>query len=707
MKIDFQNLSILLPLFLATSSLIWLTIKSKAPLTLKILRTLTILILTALVLSPKITTYAKKQKNEIAVMIDTSDSMFATKRVEYVKNYLKINHNYLEQNYNIGFFDFSENFRHIDYKKTKLKSSGRTDIINSLENLFHAYPNLDGIFLFSDGRQTSEEATRVEVVREAKIPIFSFDIFEKKKFLDISLFDIKAPPFAFKGKDFTVKAKLVHAGIKRGSPIVVNLTDEDGVVVTRRIEAGDEDEAEVVFVVRPKKRGANNYKIDVSTHPGEITHLNNSSKVTVEAIKEKIRVLYLCGQPSYEYSFLREHLKNDANIELVSFVILRNPEDIALVPDEELSLIPFPGANMLIKDIADFDLVIFENFTYQRFGIYAPHFEALKKWVLEGGGFIMMGGDNSFARGGYQNTAIRDILPVFMEDPSDAIEEGIFRPQITDHTSPLFAIETETPSDLWKELPELDGAQKLKIRPEGKILIRHPWSKTDIGNTVVLATRDYGKGRTAALGSNSTWRWKMHSKYPEIYHIFWKNMVGYLTGSLDESKANVLGLRKNVAIDTECEFLVKPQTGGIEVKTDITAPDGSKITPEKAKSGALWRFSFTPTLEGSYKINIYYSKGGRLISKETHSVEVSRSVYEELKNLDINPTFLKDISEKTGGTYIDTAGFDLRKIDEKIPKKASEIKTETMANTTIYAFLLITVIFIFELAIRWLKYDLW
>src|SRR3972149_3635018 len=73
--------------------------------------------------------------------------------------------------------------------------------------------------------------------------------------------------------------------------------------------------------------------------------------------------MYLAGRPSTEYSFLREFLKSDPNHELVSFVILRNPENPSPASDRELSLIPFPMDEIFSRTLPQFDLFILENFS--------------------------------------------------------------------------------------------------------------------------------------------------------------------------------------------------------------------------------------------------------------------------------------------------------------------------------------------------------
>ena len=204
------------------------------------------------------------------------------------------------------------------------------------------------------------------------------------------------------------------------------------------------------------------------------------------------------------------------------------------MPDAELSLIPFPGADVLVREIDTFDLIIFENFTYRKFGIFPPHLESIKNWVNNGGGFIMIGGDNSFGKGHYQFTAIKDILPVIMDDEGESIENEVFKPQIVDTAFPIFQSTQDNARNVWKDLPELDGYQKLLLHPQGTALIRHPWARRKNENIVILATRQYGKGRTAALATNSTWRWKMLAKETDTHSVFWNNLINYLTGALDE-----------------------------------------------------------------------------------------------------------------------------------------------------------------------------
>src|SRR5207247_939706 len=113
-------------------------------------------------------------------------------------------------------------------------------------------------------------------------------------------------------------------------------------------------------------------------------------KFTIDVIRQKYRIMFLSGRPSPEYAYLREFLKSDPNREVVSFVILRNPENIINIPESELSLIPFPQQEIFVNDVSQFDLFIMENFSPARFHLPAVYLESLRDYVAKGGALLLI-----------------------------------------------------------------------------------------------------------------------------------------------------------------------------------------------------------------------------------------------------------------------------------------------------------------------------
>ena len=119
----------------------------------------------------------------------------------------------------------------------------------------------------------------------------------------------------------------------------------------------------------------------------------------------------MAGRPSWDERFLRGLLKHDPNVDLIAFFILRTPTDLELVPSDELSLIPFPTEELFQEQLRSFDLVFLQNFNYGPYGIGA-YLGEIRRYVEEGGGLAMIGGDLSFSSGGYAGTPVADVLPV-------------------------------------------------------------------------------------------------------------------------------------------------------------------------------------------------------------------------------------------------------------------------------------------------------
>jgi hypothetical protein len=89
----------------------------------------------------------------------------------------------------------------------------------------------------------------------------------------------------------------------------------------------------------------------------------------VRVIRDKIRVLQVAGAPSWDVRALRAMLEENPNVDLISFFILRTQDDIALVPNDEMSLIPFPTRELFEEQLPSFDVIVLQNFEFLPYGI--------------------------------------------------------------------------------------------------------------------------------------------------------------------------------------------------------------------------------------------------------------------------------------------------------------------------------------------------
>ena len=75
---------------------------------------------------------------------------------------------------------------------------------------------------------------------------------------------------------------------------------------------------------------------------------------------------------------------------------------------------PRAASRSTLEDLQQFDLFLLSDVSALRLG--REQMELYRRWVQElGGGFVMLGGENSYGVGGYYRTPIEQMLPVRME----------------------------------------------------------------------------------------------------------------------------------------------------------------------------------------------------------------------------------------------------------------------------------------------------
>src|SRR5581483_7580294 len=160
------------------------------------------------------------------------------------------------------------------------------------------------------------------------------------------------------------------------------------------------------------------------------------------------------------------------------------PTDLELVSSDELSLIPFPTEELFQEQLRSFDLVFLQNFNYGPYGIGA-YLAEIKKYVEEGGGLAMLGGDLSFSLGGYAHTPVADVLPVELGEQT-SVEQMVdlapfkltLTPEGRSHPVTALKLDLEQNDAVWRGLPELNGTNIVaRARPGATVLATHPSRK--------------------------------------------------------------------------------------------------------------------------------------------------------------------------------------------------------------------------------------
>ena len=259
----------------------------------------------------------------------------------------------------------------------------------------------------------------------------------------------------------------------------------------------------VTLPVTLTRGGTNVLEIATAAVPGELTDRNNATVVSINGVRDRLRVLLVSGEPYPGERTWRNLLKSDSAVDLVHFTILRPPEKQDFVPVFELSLIAFPTQELFMEKVDEFDLIIFDR--YKRRGILPnDYFENIARYVRDGGALLIGAGAEFGGAESLYRSPLREILPV--TPTARVIEEG-FKPRVSEigarhpvtagleAMAPHPAAPDGTPGwGRWFRTVELEpsGGETVMTGAEGKPL---------------LVLDRQGKGRVALIASDQAWLW--------------------------------------------------------------------------------------------------------------------------------------------------------------------------------------------------------
>lgn len=514
-----------------------------------------------------------------------------------------------------------------------------------------------------------------------ELPVIVVPVGDSKEYRDILIREIKVPAFAFRGREAVVDVAIKIYGYA-GSSLPVLLKDASRLLTAKTVQVeSNYGEVTTSFSFVPTEVGKKNLLIEIPQQVGENIVSNNQIHFTLQVIPDKTRVLMVSGRPSMNYRFMRTSLKKDPSIDLLSFVILRSPSDILNVPPHEQSLIPFPVETLFSRELANFDLLIFDNFNYSIF-LRPDHLESIRNFVKEGGGFAMIGGPNLYYEEGDRPSPVGDILPFRFVGKEFYQRDSPVRVRLSRagarHSilrfSDDYREEDEGHLRFWQNLPPLDGTNLIEAKKSSTVLLEGadgiPWP--------VLIVGEYGKGRVLALATDYSWKWYMGlvagGRGPQPYQKLVHRIVRWLT--MDPSLDPVQILLPETPPSAGQEVAARIQFHGASERSEqpvafsVFNPEEVKISAElkPTQQSGEYLISFLPKEGGIYRIRVDTPFG---------PFEESVAVAGAFERFDAAPDLdqLKRIAESTGGKFLSQQG-DLLKEIEAYGQKAERRFTE-------------------------------
>lgn len=684
--------------FLAIGALYfsWLSIKNITPVFkrwyLLVLRFASVVLIVILLLQPQIEQKeVLKLKNKVVCLIDNSKSMTlkggdtGISRYQLVTDFFKYNASFigeLQNNFDVDFLCFSDIIKEISYNDIEggLTFDGtNTDIAQILNLLKKRYEgkSVKGYLVFSDGADTVElpsSVNKLEIIsnlaKDITAPFFTFAPGGNMEARDIAISAISYDSFTFVRSPWKADVTVKVFGYK-DLKLPITLKQGNDIISSKVLNTGEENELHIDLAFTPYITGTYFYTISIPIQPHEAITENNQVSFMVKVVRDKIRIMHVCGRPSWDERFLRQVLKSDPNIDLISFFILRTPTDVSEASNDELSLIPFPVDELFTRELSSFDLVIFQNFDYRPYDTaffrFSQYLNNLQKFVREqGGGFAMIGGDISFSQGGYDGTAIEDILPVNLYSEKDSIDTSRLKAVITNDglKHPVTALDNNTERNLaiWKDLPELDGCNvTTRLKSDAIPLLTYPAKE----NPPLISIRDAGLGRCMAVTTDSLWRWNFISVGKggsnRHYITFWQNAIKWLIKDPTLNPVRITANKESflpgeeIRIKTEVLGRNYQPMEGVQLHIDISNEFSGKSifsAKESTDSNGQYQFTLKNNAEGYYIAKASAKKENDELGQDYAMFNIAIE-NKEFKDTSIRRDILAKLSEITGGKHFE------------------------------------------------------
>ena len=654
---------------------------SGARVALSSLRAFGLLVLLFMFLQPVLILHSViPQRSFVALAYDSSKSMEirdgaeGQSRLDIEKHLLRPAGNplldELSRKFKVRFFHFSNSAERAGGFEDLPRHGNITDLERTLGQIvgeLGAAP-ISGVVLLTDGadNHSANLTAAAAQLRARNIPVYTIGIGSPDFSRDTELLRVTTPRKVLKNTMIEADVSVRAAGYAgRRTKLVIK--DRNRVLQSQEITLGSDGEVKTYKInFGSDTAGPKAFTFRVEPSQDEIVSENNDQTILVRVEDEQPQILYTEGEPRWIYGFLRRAALEDKNIRLVTLLRQADGKFLRQGIDSPSTLekgFPADKAELFRYKALILGSVEASFFTFDQLRMMSDFVSQ------RGGGFLMLGGKSSFGQGGYINTPLEDALPVnlrFGQGNSGVPEfqDLEYKARLTsygaEHPVTRLSVSEAENRKRWEAAPALTGLNPT-TGPKAGATVLAQGSVPDIRgqSPVILAFQRFGRGKSMALTTGSTWRWRMGLDYRDNFHeLFWKQMLRWLVsdapgpvGLLAEKHS--YSLDEPVVIHAEVNDLTFMHLNNAQVTAQVKSPSGETTSLQMAwdvdKDGQ-YSATFRPHEEGIYEVTAEATQGTKSLGSAKANFRIAEST-EEFHNAALNSDLLKRLAADTGGRY--------------------------------------------------------
>lgn len=524
------------------------------------------------------------------------------------------------------------------------------------------------ILLLSDGGENTAamsgsgiSADALQLLRNRRLPVHTVGFGKEELAHDVQIEEVSVAANAATHARIAATVTLTQRGYA-GQKEKLTVRDGDKVLAEREITLAADGQIQAEPLFFPVgDAGAKSLAFRVEPLPGEENLANNAVTRLILVSDAKRRILYIEGEPRWEYKFIRRAEEEDPTVQLVSMLRtsenkiyrqgISNPSELAdgfPVRPEDL----FAYAGIIIGSVDA--------------GYFTPLQQALLREYVDrrGGGILFLGGRSSLSDGGWAASSLNALLPTFLPAGNHNFHRNAATVGLTPEgvDSPITRLldDPQKNAERWKKLTYLADYEDAGLPKPGAVVL----ADLNVGRRKLplLITQNYGHGRSAILATGGTWRWQMSEVLGDPSHnLFWQQLLRWL---VSESPGPVVASMPERLLMDEGRVQLTAQVrdrqfqkaANAQVTAHIIGPQGADALIDLAPSEdtpGQYEAEWTAEKPGAYLAEVIAESTGNQpqeLGRDVLTFQRYDGVAENF-HVEQNRQLLEQLALDTGGRY--------------------------------------------------------
>ena len=626
-----------------------------------------------------VTQTLRPQENSVAVLLDTSGSMLygdadESRLQQAVDSLEKSALPALESKFAVNLFSFAGDLIELPNLEQVPPPGPVTHVGEALLNVLRGAQSgaIAAVVLVSDGADNSADFDQAKIAEIASfgVPIHTVGVGAETMPNDLELEDVQLPPVGLAGSTVSAQVSIRHSGPGLAQ---LKVYDGDAILASEAIQLPSASGVTTRWVdIDVGKAGVRDLRFALDALPNETNVINNSRLRPMEVPEQRRHILYIEGEPRWEYKFIHRAIDENPAVRVAS-LLKTTPNKFyrqgVESPDELVN--GFPTDEL---DLFRYEALMIGSF--EAAALTPAQHDMIREFVSRRGGtLLMLGGRRGLTDGGWGPTSVAEVLPVrlpeldgpsFVREPAKAMlaPAGI--------TSAMTRLEADDEANeaAWEGLPELADFQTLgELKPGAETLLEAKFGdKTE----PLLVHQRYGLGNVYVLATGGTWRWQMQLPHEDQRHeTFWRQFLQAAATTAPQpvtltSNRVFYGDESTVMLRAEVrDKSYKPASDAVvtlQVSDGMGPPTNVPMTPVAGERG-LYEAAYDTTHTGVFRFEASAKTGEEELGRAQFAVRREDGVIEHY-HVQQNRPLLERLAAATGGTYFPVN--DVSKLPEAV-----------------------------------------